>query len=123
MYTISKQYTFSAAHSLPYLPDDHPCARVHGHNYTVEVILEGDTLNADHFILDFNKLDEIVYPVILLLDHHDLNKLLAYPTTSENIAWWLFNRINHDLQEFCGESISAVRVSETPKTWAEYRPS
>jgi len=122
VYKISKTYTFSAAHQLGYLPDGHPCARPHGHNYTVEVILEGE-INANHFVLDFNELDIVVAPIIALLDHRDLNKVLAYPTTSETIAWWLFNRINHDLQAACGESISAVRVSETPRTWAEYRPN
>src|SRR5215468_9371730 len=34
-YTISKFFEFSAAHHLTGLPDDHPCSRVHGHNYVV----------------------------------------------------------------------------------------
>ena len=39
MYTIAKQFTFSASHQLDHLPEDHQCARLHGHNYVVEIVL------------------------------------------------------------------------------------
>ncbi|HUM68046.1 MAG TPA: 6-carboxytetrahydropterin synthase, partial [Chloroflexota bacterium] len=39
MYTISKQFHFSASHQLNGLPLEHQCARLHGHNYEVELIL------------------------------------------------------------------------------------
>jgi len=123
VYKISKTYTFSAAHQLDYLPDGHPCARLHGHNYVVEVILEAGETNTNGFVLDFNELDAVVAPIVALLDHHDLNYVLEFRTTSENLAAWFFRRINSHLQELYGESISAVRVSETPRTWAEYRPN
>jgi P-type Ca2+ transporter type 2C len=40
MYTIAKRFAFSASHVIGGLPADHPCARLHGHNYEVEVVLQ-----------------------------------------------------------------------------------
>ncbi len=33
MFTITKEFHFSASHQLSHLPEDHQCARLHGHNY------------------------------------------------------------------------------------------
>ena len=46
MYTIAKRFAFSASHVIGGLPADHPCARLHGHNYEVEVVLQSPTLDA-----------------------------------------------------------------------------
>ena len=35
MFTITKEFHFSASHVLDRLPSWHPCARMHGHNYVV----------------------------------------------------------------------------------------
>ncbi len=43
MYTIAKRFTFSASHVIGGLPEEHPCARLHGHNYEVEVVLQSTT--------------------------------------------------------------------------------
>ena len=42
MYTIAKQFSFSASHVIDGVPEDHPCGRLHGHNYTVEVQLAAE---------------------------------------------------------------------------------
>lgn len=115
-YFITKEFHFSAAHSLPHLPEDHQCARPHGHNYIVRVELRADRLNADHFVVDYGELHPLKDYIDGELDHRDLNKVFSFPTTAENIARHLF--------DFCRElwpETSAVSVSETPKTWAEYR--
>lgn len=39
MFRITKEFHFSASHQLTGLPEDHQCARLHGHNYIVEVEL------------------------------------------------------------------------------------
>ena len=46
MYRITKEFHFSASHQLKDLPDDHPCARMHGHNYVVVIELAGEGLGA-----------------------------------------------------------------------------
>jgi len=40
-FTISKDFEFSAAHHLEGLDPEHPCSRVHGHNYVVRLELTG----------------------------------------------------------------------------------
>ena len=49
MYTIAKRFAFSASHIIGGLPDKHPCSRLHGHNYEVEV-LSFATISAGVFL-------------------------------------------------------------------------
>ena len=39
MFTITKQFYFSASHTLDTLPDDHPCTQLHGHNWVHEHVV------------------------------------------------------------------------------------
>ena len=99
MYRIEKRFSFSASHTIGGLADDHPCARLHGHNYEVAVVLESDALDAR-------------------FDHRHLNDVLGHDrTTAEEIAAFLYAWCKQRWPE-----VAAVRVSETPRTWAEYRP-
>ncbi len=118
MYTIRKTFSFSASHVLFGLPDDHPCSRLHGHNYVVEIELAADTLNQVGFVRDYRELDDLKRYIDDTLDHRHLNDVLGDEgTTAECIAKYLY--------DWCvvrWAETKAVRISETPKTWAEYRP-
>ena len=118
MYTISKRFAFSASHIIGGLPHDHPCGRLHGHNYQVEVTLQSPALDHVGFVRDFHDLSELRQYIDRTLDHKHLNDVLGHDrTTSEVISQWLY--------EWCKArwpEVIAVRVSETPNTWAEYRP-
>lgn len=124
MYTIAKRFEFSAAHQLKFLADTqpgHPCARLHGHNYVVEVELQAQHL-VGAFVQDYGELAPFKQYVDNVFDHQFLNEVLDSPngeqTTAERLARWFFEQC-----EQLFPLVSAVRVSETPKTWAEYRPS
>lgn len=116
-YTITKQFAFSASHVLDGLPAGHQCARLHGHNYVVEVELAADTLDDRGFVVDYGDLGWFKRLLDDQLDHRHLNDAVAVHPTAELLAQWLFGvlRARH-------HQAAAVRVSETPKTWAEYRP-
>ncbi|HBR68686.1 MAG TPA: 6-carboxytetrahydropterin synthase QueD [Rhodospirillaceae bacterium] len=117
MYTISKQYHFSASHQLMGLADDHPCARLHGHNYIVEVELQSGALNATGFVRDYRELDALKTYIDENFDHRHLNEILGDDkTTAEHLARHFFDWCRSKWPE-----VSAVRISETPRTWAEYR--
>ena len=119
MYIISKQFTFSASHQLLNLSDDHPCHRLHGHNYIVEIELKSETLDATGFVRDYNDLDALKQYIDDTLDHRHLNEVFGHDdTTAENLARFLY-----DWGKTKWPEVSSVRVSETPKTWAEYRPT
>lgn len=117
MFTIYKEYHFSASHQLAYLPEEHPCSRMHGHNYVVEVELQGKDLNEYGFVQDYRDLDPLKKYIDDTLDHRHLNDVLGERgTTAEQIAKFLY--------DWCKKTwpqTVAVRVRETPKTCAEYR--
>lgn len=116
MYKISKQFAFSAAHSLSGLPDDHPCTRLHGHNYTVTVHLRSKKLNSTGFVKDYNELKIVKQYIDRHLDHRNLNDVMhPLNSSAENLAKMLFDIFKPELPE-----LYAVQVSETPKTTAVY---
>ena len=117
MYTIAKQFTFSASHQLDHLPEDHQCARLHGHNYVVEIVLSAPALNRNDFVVDYGDLEPFKKIIDTCLDHRHLNEVIPYRTTAENIARWLFEKARA-----LWPQVVAVRVSETSNTWARYQP-
>lgn len=116
MYTISKQFSFSASHRLHGLAPDHPCSRLHGHNYVIEVVLASPTLNQASFVVDYNDLSPLRQMIDEELDHRHLNDVFSFQTSAENIAHYLYRWAKERWPE-----VISVRVSETTKTWAEYR--
>ena len=124
MLTITKRYTFEAAHHLP----NHKgkCARPHGHSYKVDVTISGplkpDEGQSDAgMVIDFDDLDAIVKPLIEMLDHHHLNTLLQFRTTAENIAEWFAKYIRLGLMG-AEPNLDSVTVWETEKSRATWTP-
>ncbi|MBA4782632.1 MAG: 6-carboxytetrahydropterin synthase QueD [Rhizobiales bacterium] len=118
MYKITKEFHFSAAHQLAHLPDGHPCARLHGHNYIVKVELTANMLDDDGFVIDYHDLAPLKAYVDEHFDHRFLNEVLGHDrVTAEYLA-----KTFYDWCRARWPQVSAVMVSETPKTWAEYRP-
>ncbi len=115
MYRISKRFSFCASHIIEGLPEGHQCGRLHGHNYEVELVLQAETLNSVGFVVDYGELKPFKAFIDETLDHRHLNDILPQ-TSAEALAAFLFRKA----KALWPETI-AVRVSETPKTWAEYR--
>lgn len=117
MFTIYKEFHFSASHILLGLDDDHPCARLHGHNYVVEVELQSQELNTVGFVRDYRELDAFKTYIDETLDHRHLNDVLGDDNvTAEKMAKHFYDWCKGKWPE-----ITAVRVRETPKSCAEYR--
>jgi 6-pyruvoyltetrahydropterin/6-carboxytetrahydropterin synthase len=124
MFIISKRFSFCAGHRLDQLPADHPCARLHGHNYTVEVVLRAVALNPDTgFVMDYRDMSSFARFLDISVDHRSLNELMpdGKPPTAENLAEWFYNVAVELFSKQC--EVDRVRVSETDKTWAEYVPT
>lgn len=118
MYRITKEFHFSASHQLHDLPATHPCARLHGHNYIVVIELAAKDLNTHGFVRDYHDLVELKAYIDDTLDHRHLNDILGDDcVTAERMARHFYEWCHARWPE-----VTAVRVSETPKTWAEYRP-
>lgn len=122
MFTISKEFRFEAAHHLDGLPEGHHCARPHGHSYSVRLELAATELDATGFVVDFGDLARFGDYLKATLDHQDLNKVLPIQPSSELLALHFYQWCRKNLPERIADLVTGVRVSETAKTWAEYRP-
>lgn len=122
VYRIGKRFNFEAAHWLSGLVEGHQCGRLHGHSYTVEVVLEATELSGPGFVVDFGELAPLKRHLDEHFDHRVLNEVGDGEPTSENLAKALFEWCSAHIPFPEGAVIAAVRVSETATTWAEYRP-
>lgn len=54
---ITKEFGFSASHQLGGLAENHQCARLHGHNYVVELELSAarEALTPPGFVRDYGE--------------------------------------------------------------------
>src|SRR5262245_46851351 len=110
MYRITKQFDFSASHQLDHLPAGHPCARLHGHNYRAEVVIESACLDDRGFCqADYGELDAFGAYIDEFLDHRHLNDVFPFRPTAENLAKALFH-----VARKCSPYVVECRVSETP---------
>ena len=116
--TISKQFYFEAAHSLPYLPTQHKCHHIHGHSYGVRVYVAGDIDPRLHWVVDYADISAAWEPVFQKLDHKNLNDVLPMPSTAENIAIWIYNQLLPKLPK-----LHAIEVQETHHSNARYQPN
>lgn len=91
MYILKLKHHFDASHYL--LNYNGNCANVHGHTYEVEICLEAKELKND-MVLDFKELKKIVREVIDdNFDHKNLNEVVAYNPTAENLVKDIFGRL------------------------------
>ncbi len=117
MYTIRKEFGFSASHTLKELPEGHPCGRVHGHNYIVVVELRSSSLDKTGFVTDYRSLEKIKTFLDEKVDHVHLNDVVSFNPTAENLAKYFFTEFQKMFS-----NVAAVEVRETPRTSARYEP-
>ncbi|WP_235486084.1 6-carboxytetrahydropterin synthase, partial [Frankia sp. AvcI1] len=110
-FEISKTFAFAASHRLSGLDGDHQCARLHGHNYTVQVQLHGDSLDTVGFLLDYGDLSPVRAWIDATLDHQHLNACLDVNPTAELLAQYLAGKVRELVAIPDGVRV-AVGVSE-----------
>lgn len=109
---------FSSAHFLKGYRGK--CESLHGHNYTVECIVEGKKLNTLGMVMDFQNLKKTLEDVVKEFDHVNLNDLPAFKEknpTVENIARVIYEKLKKKLKNFKGIQ---VKVWETEDSFVEY---
>jgi 6-pyruvoyltetrahydropterin/6-carboxytetrahydropterin synthase len=131
---ITRKVEFSASHVCrnPALADEENQALFgaaanphgHGHNYVLEVTVEGTPDPVTGMVLDLKLLKEILErEVVEPYDHRFLNREVppfdrTIPTT-ENIAIDIWNRLQPHLNDGRGR-LYGVRVYETPDLCVDY---
>lgn len=115
--SVWKERTFDAAHHLPNLPVTHPCARMHGHTYTVRVEVSGEVNPTLAWVMDLSAIRSIMDELVKQLDHRVLNEVdgLENPTC-EAVAAWFWQRMALVLP--LGVALASVEVQETPTSGA-----
>jgi 6-pyruvoyltetrahydropterin/6-carboxytetrahydropterin synthase len=113
---IFRVFRVEASHSLAGLAAGHPCGRVHGHSWRLEIHAAGPVDPAAGWVMDFADLDGACAPLLRELDHAHLNDVpgLGNPT-SENLARWVWGRLRPVLPALC-----RVVVRETEDAGCAY---
>ena len=131
---ITRRVEFSASHVChnPSLSEEQnralygPAANPHGHghNYVLEVTLEGDPDPATGMVYDLRRLKEVLNrEVVEPMDHRFLNRE-APPfdrvvPTAENLALEVWRRLEPHLNTG-GARLQGVRVYETEDLYVDY---
>lgn len=111
---VQMDFEFPAAHLLPRHPGR--CARVHGHNYRLEVTVCGERDASSGMVIDFYDLESAVRAAVLeRLDHSNLNDILENPT-AENLVVWIWEQLSPRLA-----GLSELRLWETEQCRVVYR--
>ncbi|MBN2159181.1 MAG: 6-carboxytetrahydropterin synthase QueD [Spirochaetes bacterium] len=119
MYRLVIHDYFSSAHQLRGYRGK--CEGVHGHNWRVEVEVEGERLNDIGLLMDFTDLKRILKEVVDPLDHVMLNEVDGFRDnnpSSELIARHIYNRVKERLP--ADISVAAVTVWESENAKAVY---
>lgn len=148
-YLIRKSFTFEAAHQLEWAATKECCNCIHGHSYTVELVLKRDQpdnqMPRNHMVLDFGELKSFREQIMKMWDHglilHEdkrpfFERLVALGIldgdklffmeenpTAEAMARRIFDMLELFLRGKGTKNVTvdSVRVHETSTGWAEYR--
>ena len=90
MYYIEKRIEVSASHQLV-LDYDSKCSQLHGHNWIITIFCKAEELDQNGMVVDFT---EIKRKIKNRLDHQNLNDVLPFNPTAENIARWCVEQID-----------------------------
>ena len=128
---VTRRVHFSAAHRLhnPALSDEENerifglcnSPNWHGHNYELDVTVEGDVDPVTGYVVDLGLLRDVAEEVIGDLDHRNLNLdvpwLAGMLPSTENLVVAIWNRLAPQVPR--GKLVRLV-LWETPRNAAEY---
>jgi 6-pyruvoyltetrahydropterin/6-carboxytetrahydropterin synthase len=120
MFEVCVEHTFAAGHALRNYKGK--CENVHGHNYRVQVAVEGADVDENGLLVDFADLKRTLRAASDRLDHQFINDLEPFDVinpSAENIARYFCQIVQRD---FAGVAVAYVKVWETDTSCATYRP-
>lgn len=108
MYYIRKTMEISASHQLK-LSYSSKCSQLHGHNWQITVFCKAAALNQDGMVVDFTEVKKKIHGY---LDHGNLNELLPFNPTAENIARWVCEQVENCYRVEVVESFGNLAIYE-----------
>ncbi len=121
MFELRIKTEFSSAHNLRGYQGQ--CEALHGHNWYVDVLVKSPVLDSIGLVLDFKVLKSYTNEIIGKLDHVYLNELdefKAVNPSSENIAKYIFEKLERKLTKHKKVTITKVTVFESLRASASY---
>ncbi len=89
MYYVEKTLEISSCHQL-YLDYESKCENLHGHNWIIKVYCKAKELDSNGLVCDFTLIKKLIHNHI---DHKNLNEVLKFNPTAENIARWVVETV------------------------------
>ncbi len=121
MFSISRDFTFSAAHTIR--GHTGGCERMHGHTYRVRIHLAAEELNELGMVMDFADLKAVANEILEPFDHRVINDIPPFDErnpTAELFAEYVHGEVTRRLPERV--TVTEVTVWESPHSSASYRP-
>ena len=123
MFEVSVEQLFAAGHALRNYKGK--CENIHGHNWRVQVVIEGEQLDGTGLLVDFIDVKDLMGSVIARLDHQFLNEVAPFDVTNpsaENIAEYFYGQMSAGLSGTpVPVRIREVKIWETDIQSATYR--
>jgi 6-pyruvoyltetrahydropterin/6-carboxytetrahydropterin synthase len=129
---VTRRVHFNAAHRLhnPSRTDAWNVAtfgvcnnpNFHGHNYELDISVEGEVNPDSGYVLDLNTLKQVAEDRVLRhLDHKNLNLdvdwFASLNPTSENLAIVIWRELRRAVPD---ELVLSIRLWETPRNYVDY---
>ena len=124
MFEVAVEQSFASAHALRNYKGR--CENLHGHNWKVRVVIEGEKLDATGMLVDFLDVKSFMGEILDRIDHQFLNEIPPFDVinpSAENIAEYFYQQMIGRLAETpVPVRIREVKIWETEIQSATYRP-
>lgn len=122
MFEVTYETTFCATHRLT--DAGRAIEPLHGHEWRVEAVAAGATLDRIGVVVDFEHLKKAVGEVASRFHYKDMNEHPAFAgqsVSAETVARYFFDEVRKGLGDD-GRSLQRVRIWEAPGCSATYWP-
>jgi len=124
MFEVAVEQGFASAHALRNYKGR--CENVHGHNWKVRVVIEGEKLDDTGMLVDFLDVKSLMSEIVGRIDHQFLNEIPPFDVvnpSAENIAEYFYQQMAGKLEGTpVPVHIREVKIWETEIQSATYRP-
>ena len=124
MFEVAVEQSFASAHALRNYKGR--CENVHGHNWKVRVVIEGEKLDQTGMLVDFLDVKSLMGEILDRIDHQFLNEIAPFDVinpSAENIAEYFYQHMTGRLADApVPVRIREVKIWETDIQSATYRP-